>query len=329
MQSPKVEDLTEEQLETLLNQWRLAKEKQLLMETQSSVDTVTAKPTKVRNAVGPTIYIDLEIEGVKVEAMVDTGAQSTIISRALLHEIANSLKAHGRPVPELEAPCTRLFGKECNSVKPELDITAQVMLTLETDNRCVTVSVFIQSNSEQLCLLGTNAATIVGLKFLKPDGKPLKMQSAQSSQSESSKVKIRFVQASTVPGRKGRFLKATTDGHFEEGQELLFEPDSTALGEKGLGSQKCLFVVNSKGTLLVLLQNFSRECIDVEEGTPLGCVEILDKPILEQEIESKLNSKQLSTVSAACTHIQASVQEPGHPRKQELKNLSSILKIVY
>ena len=189
VQYPEVEDLTEEQLQTLLNQRRLTKEKQLLMETQSSVDTITAKPTQVGDAVGSTMYLDLDIEGVKVEAMVDTGAQSTIISRALLHKIANSLKAQGRPVPELEAPCARLFGKECNSVKPELDITAQVMLTLETDNRCVTVPVFIQPNSEKLCLLGTNAATILGLKFLKPDGKPLKMQSAQSSQLESTKVK--------------------------------------------------------------------------------------------------------------------------------------------
>ena len=83
--------------------------------------------------------------------------------------------------------------------------------------------------------------------------------------------------------------------------------------------RKYLFVVNSKGTLLVLLQNFTRECIDVEEGTPLGCVEILDKPIVEQKIESKLTSEQLSTVSAACTQVQASVQEPDYPRKQELK----------
>ena len=111
-QPPSVEDMTEEQLEALLSQRRLAKEKQLLAEgTQSSVNTVTAKPTKVGDAVGPTMYIDLEIEGVKVEAMVDTGAQSTIISRALLHEVANNLKAQGRPVPELEKPCARLFGK--------------------------------------------------------------------------------------------------------------------------------------------------------------------------------------------------------------------------
>ena len=38
------------------------------------------------------------------------------VQRALLHEIAKSLKAQGRPMPEPEAPCARLFGKECNSL---------------------------------------------------------------------------------------------------------------------------------------------------------------------------------------------------------------------
>ena len=40
----------------------------------------------VGDAVEPAMYIDLEIEGVKVK-MVDTGAQLTIISRVLLHKI--------------------------------------------------------------------------------------------------------------------------------------------------------------------------------------------------------------------------------------------------
>ena len=194
MQSLSFEDLTEEQLKVLLSQRKLTKERQL-ESTQGCVDTVTAKQAKVGDAVGPTMYIDLKIEGVKVEAMVDTGAQSTIITWAFLHEIDNSLKAQGRPVPELEVPRARLFTKECNGIKPGLDITAQVMLTVETDNRCVTVPVFIQPNSEQLCLLGRNAATILGLKFLNPNRKPLHTHSIQSSQLESTKVLIRLVQA--------------------------------------------------------------------------------------------------------------------------------------
>ena len=56
------------------------------------------------------------------------------------------LEAQGRPLPELELPCAQLFGKECKGIKPELDITAQVKLTLETDERCITVAIFIQSS---------------------------------------------------------------------------------------------------------------------------------------------------------------------------------------
>ena len=111
------------------------------------------------------------------------------------------------------------------------------MFTLETDNRCVTVPVFVQPNSEQLCLLGTNAAIILDLKFLKPDGKPLHTHSIKLSQSESTKVLARLVQASTIPGRRGKLLEAATEYYFKEGLEFLFEPNSSALGEKGVSSQ--------------------------------------------------------------------------------------------
>ena len=69
--------------------------------------------------------------------------------------------------------------------------------------------------------------------------------------------------------------------------------------------------------MLVPLQNFTRECIDVEEGTPLGVAEFLVK----QEIDprSKSIAEQIPTESAACTRVQANTQESGHQRRQELK----------
>jgi hypothetical protein len=43
------------------------------------------------------------------------------------------------------------------------------------------------------------------------------------------------------------------------------------------------------------LQNFTRDCIDFKEGTPLGVVEISDQSMLKQEAESKSTSKQVPT----------------------------------
>ena len=114
----------------------------------------------------------MNVLSLPIKAMVDTGAQSTIISQKLLHEITRRLEAQQKPVPELEIPSVRLFGKECKGVKPEVDITAEVKLTLETDTKQATVPVLVQPNSEQPCLVGTNATTILGLKFLQPSGDP-------------------------------------------------------------------------------------------------------------------------------------------------------------
>ena len=46
---------------------------------------LVAGPTA--RAVSPVLMLDVQIEGVPVVAVVDTGAQSTIISRPTLHAI--------------------------------------------------------------------------------------------------------------------------------------------------------------------------------------------------------------------------------------------------
>ena len=63
------------------------------MEEQSNLHgtTVTAVKEGDPKAVGPTVYMLVKVCGVLVEAMVDTGSQSTIISRSLLQEIGRSL----------------------------------------------------------------------------------------------------------------------------------------------------------------------------------------------------------------------------------------------
>ena len=60
---------------------KLDREEQLLeTSNESSIKVVTG-------AVGPTLLLEVSVGGVPVSAVVDTGAQSTIISRSLLHRI--------------------------------------------------------------------------------------------------------------------------------------------------------------------------------------------------------------------------------------------------
>jgi len=93
-----VKDLSEEELEHLLTDKRLAPEKGLLSESESSkANTVLSSDTCAR-AVGSTLEMEVSIEDVP---LVDTRAQSTIISRTTLHAIAQHLKQGGCPPPTL------------------------------------------------------------------------------------------------------------------------------------------------------------------------------------------------------------------------------------
>ena len=99
------------------------------------------------------MYLPAKIEGVLVEALGDTGSQSTIISRSMMHSIAHQRKEPGLTPPTLELLTARLFGKDGCGGGRELIITAQVQVTIEADGESACVSVFVQPESEQECLL--------------------------------------------------------------------------------------------------------------------------------------------------------------------------------
>ena len=80
---------------------------------------VTASDSQA-GVVGPTLLLDLQIEGVRVEALVDTGSQCTIISRTTLHAIAKHLRENGHPLPKLEEQTVKLFGKDGQNGSPLL-----------------------------------------------------------------------------------------------------------------------------------------------------------------------------------------------------------------
>ena len=69
---------------------RLHKEQGLLEDDGGRMRAVTAETHRISDLVGPTVLLDVEIDGVPIEAVVDTGSQSTIISRETLHAIGRS-----------------------------------------------------------------------------------------------------------------------------------------------------------------------------------------------------------------------------------------------
>ena len=147
------------------------------------------------NAVGPTLYMSVKIGGVDVEAMVDTGSQSTIISRSLLCAIGAHCRSQDLPYPELEVPTAQLFGKDGRGGGRELIITAQLQLTIEADGESTNVTVFVQPDSEQQCLLGMNVLPALGLSIRRANGEPLIVK----ERVEPVVCNVKLIQSSTIP----------------------------------------------------------------------------------------------------------------------------------
>ena len=180
-------------------------------------------------AVGPSVYLSVRIGGVMVDAMVDTGPQSTIISRSLLHKVGQHMKSQGQSLPVLERPTARLFGKDGEGGGRELTITAQLQVKVEADGESVFVPVFVQPQSEQDCLLGMNVLPALGLAITRANGESL--ISKHEASSKVAHAHVSLVQSSTIPSLKGRFLKVQPDCTLTDCKsEVLLEPQLESLG---------------------------------------------------------------------------------------------------
>ena len=274
-ESKAVSDLTEEDLVNLLAQRRLQTEQQLLDHPVSCVVTSSGVTGK---AVGPSLFIDLDVGGVPVAAMVDSGSPTTIISRGLLRQVADLCRREKKELPKLTTPSVRLYGKDGPGSGPELVITAQTDLTFKAAGKTVTIPVFIQPNSKQSCLLGTNAAEPLGLLFLDSMGKPLR---TTPSEPKPETTCVALIQATTIPSQQGRFLKAKLSQDYSPGKQFLFEPEIEGLENLGLSGVESLVTVRDEGTVFIPVQNLQGQKICLPSGTTLGKVETFDgsKPI--------------------------------------------------
>ena len=92
---------------------RLTHEQEKLSQSSSHSSTNSFESDNSSNkAVGPALIVNVSIDGLTVRATVDTGAQSTIISRTVLHQIGQQRHREGKPVPILEEPTVKLYGKD-------------------------------------------------------------------------------------------------------------------------------------------------------------------------------------------------------------------------
>ena len=111
---------------------------------KSNVGTVVSQSAET---VGPVLYLNLKMEEHPVKAVMDSGAQSTIILHNILHQVADNMQKNECTGPELVLPSAKLF-RQNGADSSELTITAETTLELQVGNHRVKVPVFVQPGSD-------------------------------------------------------------------------------------------------------------------------------------------------------------------------------------
>ncbi len=106
---------------------------QLASTSEGADAQVVQSNSTLSNAAGATPHTEVSVGGVSVIALVDSGSQSIIISRELLHKVAKQASIEGKPFPILGLPTVKVYGIDGDDDKRQLDITAQVELHISAD----------------------------------------------------------------------------------------------------------------------------------------------------------------------------------------------------
>ena len=308
---------TDEQLESVLAERRLKREQALL--DGSATNTVQAERNGTP-AVGPNLFLDVSIEGLPVTAMVDTGAQSMIISCSTLHAIKRHLDDAGRPPPTLEKPSVRLYGKDGPGGGRELTIVAQLRLSFTLDGESSNVLVFVQPDSELSCLLGMNAIPALGMSVVRRSGKPLLPPVSPGPKLEPRVARVSLVASAVIPGQKGRYLKAQVDCCVPTTSDVLFQPRHDTFNPLGMCTQEFLLRKHDDGTVFVPVQNYQCMPVHLEAGVVLGEARSLDPERVVVALDATAPwpppCPDTSTTPGSCNApVQASRNQPSRVRQ--------------
>ena len=177
----------------------------------------------------------------------------------------------------------------------QLTITARTQLNVEADGKSVIVPVFVQPDSSQACLLGSNVLMHLGVIVQRANGNPVKLVGGEISQSQ-----IRLVQAVSVPSGKAKFVEATLDVPLITGEELVFEPCTETFNRHTLVAPDALVTLHSDGKVLVPIEKYEALTVRLESDTVLGQV-IRPNKVADPVVGSDRTESLQVEAEVACT----------------------------
>ena len=275
------------ELESMLAEKWLQKETQLVR-GESTIQHVTTVG-KVE-AVGPTLWLNVTVEGVPVNAMVDSGSEPIIISWCMLHQVFHHCRQLGVPKLKLKVPSVKLYGKDgrfwgknfWSPLKPHwlYALTGDPYKFLSSFSRLANRIAFLVWMPHQ----------ILGYSFWTQETIHFSHEVRKYRAKALLFILSKYVTFLVVKEYNMSKLTRT----YPRIEKCFFEPNLRTLGNYSLQ-------VSPKGELYVPIQNFQQSLTRLPEGMELGQVEsvsssTMSPPLIIADVEPQ------STITCSSVH---------------------------
>ena len=181
----------------------------------------------VTGSVGPLYYCEVKIAGQPVEALINSGSSTTVMTFRLLQRNARDAQLS---VDVLEKPDVILR----NYNQHPLRIEAFTKLEVTYKGKRVLAPIYIDSENKptESCKLGTNLLLSLGILSVSKDVKIRGgyKEAVLAGPREATTSSVKLVKSKQIPARSGVVLRLTVDAMVEPGGTFYFLTMHVKLG---------------------------------------------------------------------------------------------------
>ena len=266
--------------------------------------SLPASMSVIQSEVSTPKCVEVQIEGVPIRGIVDTGSDITILNGPAFREIVNKSKV---PKKEQFKPANR---KAYTYGHHPLSLDGQIDLHIKFGEKCICETVYIKLDAPDTLLLSENVCCKLDIVSYHPDVQPVDQGRPKG---KKKKAKIKLIQTVRLPTGSSAVVQVKVKE--PAGTDLMLELDKS--WQDILLVKDCLLKSKNSGSAPIIMTNTSLSAQVLKRGTYLGKAATVDlihadtnaDRIDIEESEQELSALQNRAYSNECVCW----------RKQELK----------
>ena len=272
--------------------------------------------------IGPRITVEVEIEGLPVTAVVDTGSPVSIISSLCLFDLYRRKAGPGIDWKEdvrqaTRPPTTAISLKGYNSTP--IGVAAEADLNLKRGCFETKAVLFVQREAPQELLIGTDLLGTLGMEVTTKEGSSLPMAPEGV---DKGVVSVKLLKTTKLPARHMGFVPVDVSDPQESSMlgEVMFLPEKERDESLGVVWAPALVTVREDRPVVVEVRNESNSPVTLRAGTRVGHVESVEGSLVTEV--SDMESADLDVSDPPCegvhVNLLASITDADLARRAQL-----------